>query len=72
MCDELNQSERWLMGELLKLSNEVLGFVMRTVAAEVQRGAPPRAGEEAQLGARLVELGKVVAARAVENRAERS
>lgn len=71
MTEELSFTERWLMGELLKLSQETVGFASRTLGADIDQAGPPNIEEEFQLGSRLVELGTVMVARGTERRGNR-
>lgn len=64
MSKYLNQTERWLMSELFKLSRDVSSFAVRALGADIERPGPPNTKEEFQLGSRLVELGKMVCRKA--------
>lgn len=66
MGEELNQTERLLMGELFKLGQEISGFVLRAMGADAEQSEPITSQEEFDLGVRLAELGAVLRARATE------
>jgi hypothetical protein len=68
MSDELSHTERLLMGELFKLSQEISSFVLRAMGADAEQMGPITAKEEFELGVRLAELGAVLRVRARERR----
>jgi hypothetical protein len=68
VSDELNQTERLLMTELFKLGQQISSFVLRAMGADAEQTEPITTKEEYELGSRLVELGRVMVARAAERR----
>lgn len=66
MSEELNQSERWLVGELFRLGQQVSSYAVRMMGADIEQAGEPDTEEEFQMGSRLVELGTVMRARAAE------
>ncbi len=69
----LNFAERWLAGELSKLGQELCTYAVRMLGESSEQGeaGQPSADEEARMGSRLEEWGRVMIARAMERISKR-
>lgn len=66
MKDELNSTERLLMGELFQLTQDVASFALRVMGADAQEPEPVTGDDEYRLGSRLVDFGAVLQTRATQ------